>query len=652
MKKILLIVFMFSFFVLPKINAQITGPVIRANFGVDADLRSNYFNGAASAGNDDWFSNGGLGAGQYIIDTTGAAAILAAYISNPATRMLSFSRLMRQAPYSVVNNRLLLDAVFNRDFHGDDSTVFASGSNKNGMSPASWTCPISQGIPDKNDILDVYAHARRAGPNILDSLWFFGGVSIENTTGNRYFDFELYQSDFYYNRPTRTFQNYGPDAGHTSWVLNPDGTIRTPGDIIFTAEYGSSSLTLVEARIWVHQSSLSITPAFFNWGGLFDGGGPGAVYGYASILPKTAGAFYTGLQSGNGVWTGPFQCVTQNNSLITSYIARQFMEFSVNMTKLGLDPAYISSNGCSSPFRRVVVKTRASTSFTAELKDFVAPFRMFNYAYPQAVAELPIFCGDIGVSDITVINPMPTSTYTWTTTDGNIVGSTTGPSITVDTTGTYTVTQQLHIQCPAFAVDDVTIVLDEGCLVLDKNLVEFSGVLNKNLASLYWRVNQNEQINSFAVEYSLDRNNFELLSIINPDGEPGVATYSATHDLTNINAGIIYYRLRLTGRDGRVAYSHIVAVRIKGEMKTGLLIYPNPSVSEKIFASVTSVRKTDAEYIVTDMNSKIISRKKITLYAGNNTIALPELDNSQPGAYFIKMITDGNTFVQKIIVSK
>ncbi len=652
MKKNLLFVFVLLSFVQSEIKAQITTPVIRANFGVDADLRANYFNGLVSAGNDDWYNNGTAGSGQFIIDTTGAAAILAAYISNPGTRMLSFSRVMRQAPYSTVNNRLLLDAVFNRDFHGDDSTVFASGSNKNGDSPVNWSCPISQGIPDKNDILDVFAHARRGGPNVTDSLWFFGGISIENTTGNRYFDFELYQTDFYYDRPARLFRNYGPDAGHTSWVINPDGTIRTPGDIIFTAEYGSSSLTLLEARIWVHQSSLLITPAFFNWGGLFDGGGPGAVYGYASILPKTAGTFYTGLQCGNGVWTGPFSCVKQDNTVIASYIARQFMEFSVNMTKLGLDPAYISANGCSSPFRRVVVKTRASTSFTAELKDFVAPFRMFDFPAAQAIANLPIFCGAVGVTDITVINPISTSIYNWTTTNGNIVGSTTGPSIRVDTTGTYIVTQKLHTQCPAFATDTVTIVLDTMCLVLDKNLADFSAVLNKNKTSLHWRVNQNEQINSFALEYSLDKNSFVLIEAFNASDESGTIAYSSNHDVSNINSTIIYYRLRLSGKNGRIVYSNIVTVRISSEIKSGLLIYPNPSVSEKLFASVISLKGGEAVYIITDINSKTISHKKIILYAGNNTISLPELDNSQPGAYFIKMIVDENTFIQKIIISK
>ena len=169
MKKTLPFFLLFSSFCLTGFS-QITTPVIRANFGVDADLRCNYFDEFVQSGNDDWFKlPGSTGTGQFIIDTTGAAALVAQYTTNPATRRLPFYRNMRYPGFTVVNNRLLLDAVFIRDYHGDDSTVFASGSNKNGDNPSNWTCPISQGIPDKNDILDMMVHVRRAGPSRTDS---------------------------------------------------------------------------------------------------------------------------------------------------------------------------------------------------------------------------------------------------------------------------------------------------------------------------------------------------------------------------------------------------------------------------------------------------------------------------------------------------
>ncbi|MES1218448.1 MAG: hypothetical protein ABUT20_23275, partial [Bacteroidota bacterium] len=153
--------------------AQITTPIVKANFGVDADLKSNFFNNVITSSGDDWFGFGIAGTGNYVIDTTGAAAIVAGYLADVSPypkRMSSFFRAMSQPKFSVINNRLWLDAIFVRDYHGNDTTVFTSGSDKNGMSPGLWSGGI-QGIPDKNDILDMMVHVRRAGPNTTDSLW-------------------------------------------------------------------------------------------------------------------------------------------------------------------------------------------------------------------------------------------------------------------------------------------------------------------------------------------------------------------------------------------------------------------------------------------------------------------------------------------------
>ncbi|MFZ9386939.1 MAG: hypothetical protein ACO25B_03585, partial [Chitinophagaceae bacterium] len=179
------------------LTAQITTPQIKARFGVDADLRANFFNNAVQTGNDDWFNlNAADTSGKSVIDTTGVAAIVAGYLSDASpwpSRMASHFRTMSRPTFSVVNNRLWLDALWVRDYHGTDTTVFTAGSDKNGMSPEFWTGGI-QGIPDKNDILDIFVHIRRAGPNTTDSLWLFGGISLDNTVGNRYFDFEMYQT--------------------------------------------------------------------------------------------------------------------------------------------------------------------------------------------------------------------------------------------------------------------------------------------------------------------------------------------------------------------------------------------------------------------------------------------------------------------------
>ena len=635
--------------------AQITTPVIRANFGVDGDLRANYFNGAPQAGNDDWFNNGTPGSGLYVIDTFGAAKIVNKYLTDASPwpyRMASFYRVMSKPTFSINNNRLWLDALFVRDYHGQDTTTFAAGSNKNGQSPAVWN-GVVQGVPDKNDILDMFVHIRRAGPNSTDSLWLFGGISMDNTTGNRYFDFEMYQSDINYDRVSQQFYGYGPDAGHTTWLFDAAGNVLKPGDIILSGEFQSSTLTNLEARIWIDQSSLSITPAQFNWGGLFDGATTGSQYGYASIAPKSAGAFYTGLGCATNTWGGPFQIVLQNNNLAVNYTKDQFIEFSVNLSKLGLDPVgLLGGDICGTPFRRILVKTRASNSFTSELKDFVAPTDLFLAPRVQALADVPVFCGAYGVATIEVQNPWGSSYYTWDTVgSGHIVGSNTGTSIQVDSPGVYVVTQHLAMGCNPYATDTVTIIYDSTCVPLERNLLGFTGAINNKIARLNWRVAHNEELAYFDIERSFDGRFFDFLNRVNATAEDQNANYFANDDLSEVTPRpFVYYRLKLKKANGSTSYSMIIRLPFATVPKRTVTIAPNP-VKDMLQIMITTSYKEPLELIFYDMSGKLVRKMSSELVPGSNVIGVDNFTNWQKGMYLVVAKIGDTVYRQKIVLT-
>ena len=654
MKRI--IPFFFLLFVVSQsLRAQITTAIIKANFGVDADLRSNYFNGAVQAGNDDWFRYPGIGStlGEFVIDTTGAAALLAGYTSNPASRRLPFYRTMRFTPFSVVNNRKLIDAVFTRDYHGDDSTMFASGSNKNGMSPVMWSCPVAQSVPDKNEILDMMCHVRRAGPNNTDSLWMFGGVSIENTTGDRYFDFEMYQTDIYYDRASQRFYGYGPDAGHTSWKFDASGNITQPGDIIFTASYGSSTLTTLEARIWVSRADWTTkTPVGFNWSGQFDGDGTGSAYGYASITPNTVGAFYTGLESANNTWAGPFSLVIGNNSVLSTYSAGQYMEFSVNLTKLGLDPVtLLGGNACGMPFRRILVKSRASTSFTAALKDFIGPFDFFLAPRADVATSTPFICDTGSVAEIHVTNPVSTSTYIWSTTNGNISGSNTGSSINVTSPGTYIVSQYLQNGCSVYAADTLTVLPFGGCAVLQNNLTDFNGSLQNTITKLKWTVLENSYVSSFDLERSYDGLNFSVLKHIEPSEGGSRVIYNYDDNIENLVGGTVYYRLRIHEVSGVTKLSKVIAFPVSSKIPLGLSVVPNPA---KTFVDVLMYSNSTlpAQLSIYDPAGRLTRTEQVRMQKGSNIVHIDGVDQYPPGVYLLALSCNKETIFKRFVVVK
>lgn len=641
------------------VNAQITTPVVRGKFGVDADVQNFWFNNAAYAAqnNDDWFHRNGAPASStttFVIDTTGARTIVNNYLAGIDLNT-PFYRKMRYPAFSVIDGtKTMIDAIFVRDYHGSDQTAFAAGSNKNAMSPAEWAAETNN-VPDKNDILDAYVHIRREGPtaSLADTLWMFGALALEAPQGNRYFDFELYQTDIFYTRSTSSFTGYGPDGGHTTWKFDGAGNVTQVGDIIFSASYGSSTLSAIDARIWIDQSSLLITPAAFDWTFDFEPSSSTPPYGYAAIKPKSTNPFYFGTANSTTTWAGPFGTVRVGDSYVTGYQTNQLMEFGVNLTVLGLNPQnLLGVTDCGIPFSKVLIKTRSSVSFNAELKDFIGPFDLFLPPQALAVPDIPMFCGATGISQLDVTNPYATSTYTWTTDTGNIVGSSTGTSITVDKPGTYVVHQFLESGCPYYATDTVLITQDLNCAVLASNDVIFKGTLQKSLAQLNWSVNHNQDIRLFTLERSIDGVHFTLANTMNPlQLQPTYANYQSTDNINGLNSPYVYYRLKLSLKNGDVAYSRVVRLAVNTGNIDKISLQPNP-VRDHLQINFNSTADRDVQVFVYSITGQLMKTVNSRVKKGYSTITLDDLRGWSKGVYTVKVLSGQDTFVDRIILVK
>jgi hypothetical protein len=552
-----------------------------------------------------------------------------------------------------------MDAIYIRDYSGQnqrDSTAFTT-SNKNGQSPNDWTGSPSQ-VLDKNDISDMLLHVRRAGPNATDSLWLMGGLSLQGTGGQRYFDFELYQTDIFYTRATGRFSGFGPDAGHTSWKFDASGNITAPGDIILSAEYQSAFLSNVEARIWVDRSALTMTPASFSWATdgngnpIFDGASNSSQYGYAAIKPNTVGWYYTGLDNKFTTWAGPFGFVNGSNIVVNDYAVGQFMEFSVNLSKIGLDPmTLLTGSNCDLPFRRILVKTRTSNSFTASLTDFIGPFDFFMTPPVDASTNVPMYCGTYGSSQLFVTNALEASVYTWKTPDGRFVGDSVGSSVTVDRPGTYIVTQQLMDGCSAYASDTVTIVFDAVCAPLSSSLLNFSGSLIQRQAQLKWTTAENNLTERFVLQRSTDGQQFEnVASIAVTNPEQATQQYTITQTIDASLPPVVYYRLYMIGKDNRAYYSRVVMLNVHPE-KGSVKLYPNPA-SNFVQVYIQSERSKKAGIAIYDVSGKKVYTSAHALAKGMNVFTVPNISTWQSGMYLVRVDSETGAQWQKLFVEK
>ena len=652
------------FFLLFSLSAagQSTTPAVKANFGIDGELRANLFNGFVQPANDDWFIQGlESNTTKFVIDTTGAAAIVARYQIDPPFRRQPLFKGMRYSPYSLVGpagfQRAWIDAVWIRDYSGappGDETAFL-GSDKNGASPAVWkgsTVTDWGNVGDKVDIADMMVHIRREGATANTNLWFFGGLSLQSTSGDRYFDFELYQTNIFFDRTTGTFLNYGPDAGHTTWQFDASGNILASGDVIFNCHFGTNGLDLTDgfqARIWIDRASLAITPVNFDWAGEFDGAAISSQYGYASIKPKGSNIYYTGIQSAASSWPGPFGHIDKDNMYQTSYAKGQFLEMGVNLTYLGLDPMTIlGSDPCGLPFRRILVKTRQSGAFTSNLSDFVGPFDFFNRRPVEALADVPFYCGAIGVSELSIVNPQSASVYTWSTTDGHIATDSINSTITVDSPGTYIVTMQVLEGCPPSGRDTVRILYDASCIPMPVKITGLGGNIKNKISHLSWTSRANKETEYFEIQRSIDGINFETVGkvfTIPPNAEQA---YTFDDNVSTLGSTSVYYRLNVKMTAGNTSLSGILKLGLNQNIK-GVDIFPNP-VKDNLQLSVPSEIGQEARVSVFDISGALLKSNKFDLRSGVNML---EIDASawKPGTYMVQVVTGTGNVWKKFMVA-
>ena len=450
----------------------------------DFEIDGGVYSGTVGVGTDDWFE-GTSGFG--LIDTSNSATYLTQtqnLVNEPFVVGSNFNQ------YEVVNGKVLYEAIFIRDYvnlnsigGGLDQTTFGGGE-KNGDNPETdWTF-ITTTVSEKNDIVDSYAHIRREGATIDTDMWIDLGVSCMSSAGDHFIDFEFFKSQIEVSG--NGFINSGPDQGHTAWEFDASGNVISTGDLVIGFSYNSESINEVIARIWVQRTDFSnLNPTNFNWGTDFDGDWNG--FGYAEIVIPAGLTIFDDLSGGgSGTTPAPPWGTYYDNTgspFTTSYSDGNLAELAINLTDLGVDPSLaVGGDACEAPWTKIIVKSRSSSSFTAQLKDFSGPYDFLDPpVFDATIKEAgPFYCETELILE--PLNPNGAAYYTWSTTDGEFLDGTmaaSGNTATIVKPGVYTLSTSPFPGCAATsstitilagpcAIDDAgTITEDQGAFVYD-----------------------------------------------------------------------------------------------------------------------------------------------------------------------------------------
>jgi hypothetical protein len=189
--------------------------------------------------------------------------------------------------------------------------------------------------------------------------------------------------------------------------------------------------------------------------------------------------------------------------------------------------------------------------------------------------------------------------------------------------------------------------------VLPVRFVDIRLTITGNIHTIAWTVADELNVKEYIIERSFDGVNFIAAGTVayrNNGG--GEQTYSF-NDVSSLgNNGTVYYRIRQVDIDGRFMISKVVLYK-EGNKKNGLLVLGNPVSANEVILNITAERSGIAEIRLLDMKGRVLASQKNNIGIGNTTIKLSVKSGYMAsGAYFIKAVIGGQSFIEKITVNR
>lgn len=164
---------------------------------------------------------------------------------------------------------------------------------------------------------------------------------------------------------------------------------------------------------------------------------------------------------------------------------------------------------------------------------------------------------------------------------------------------------------------------------LPLTLLNFSAKPKTENIALSWLTTDEKNFKNFDVQRSTDGENFSSIGTNN--AKDGGAYYFI--DNAVMKGKIYYYRLKMIDIDGSFTYSQVQTAVIN--VNLAVKLFPNPTY-DNVTLSIENKNadETEAQIQIANAQGQIFSDRKMALFQGDNTLALP-LENLSSGVFII-----------------
>jgi|CXWL01.1.fsa_nt_gi hypothetical protein len=176
-------------------------------------------------------------------------------------------------------------------------------------------------------------------------------------------------------------------------------------------------------------------------------------------------------------------------------------------------------------------------------------------------------------------------------------------------------------------------------------LTSFQASLNEQQVRLMWYVAGNEDIRQFEIERSSDGSGFSRSAVVFGNNNTGNETYQHTEI---ISSDKIFYRLKITSKNGKVIYSGIILLQTRTEKNPDIKIISNP-VNDKLIFEFRAGRTVPVIVRIIDLFGNLQLKQMISSTEGNNVISVSLPSALQTGMYIAEVSSDHFRYIAKFV---
>ena len=177
---------------------------------------------------------------------------------------------------------------------------------------------------------------------------------------------------------------------------------------------------------------------------------------------------------------------------------------------------------------------------------------------------------------------------------------------------------------------------------LPVTLLQFNVKAFTGYNEVRWKTVNEQHIAHYEIEYSTDRVSYAIAGRVHAVNNPAENNYHFPHAFTGFTK--LYYRLKVTDRDGRLNYSDVVEVDRKD--KAPVKIYPTFVTDHQL--NIFSEKQVEQVFIYSAEGKRVFANSQNNM-TGIIHITLPKLPS---GVYLVRIKLKDDHFTGKIYIGR